>query len=113
MADTKTVELQVYAMQKDRADFITKKRFVGMTLPAFIEEMRKTYTYLHDSSKSLFDKIMAGELDDPKNMDLFKHMMMIRKTTANMAQKDADMIYGQQMFKKYVEPLVKDKENNG
>ena len=111
MADTSTIEIQVYSMQLDRTDFMKKKRFTGLTLPQFIEEMRKTYVYLHDSSKLLFDKVMAGELDDPANMERFKHMMTIKKNTSGMSQKDADMVYGQQMYKKYVEPLVKTQEN--
>jgi hypothetical protein len=108
MSDPTAIELQVTQLIRDRADFFAKKNNKDLALPVFIEKMKKKYDYLHNSSKTLFDKVMAGEFDNPEAQARFKQMITLMKSIheGKRSQKDADMIFGKVMADKYVTPII-------
>jgi hypothetical protein len=108
MSDPTAIELQVTYLIRERADYFAKRTYKNMTLPDFINTMKDKYDYLYKGSKTLFDKVMAGEFDNPESYARFKQMITLMKSIheGKRSQKDADMIFGKVMADKYVMPIV-------
>jgi hypothetical protein len=122
MCDPTAIELQITHLIQDRADYFAKRNYNTLTLPDFINKMKNKYEYLHTGSKTLFDKVMSGELDNPEARARLQQMLALMRTIheGKRTQKDADMIFGKVMADKYVTPIInnlptpkEEKENNG
>ncbi len=108
MSDPTAIEIQITQLLKDRTDYLEKKKYKDLSLPEFIEKMRTTYSYLNNSSKTLFDKAISGELDNPEAISRVKQMLYLMRTIQDgkRTQEDADKIFGKVMADKYVKPIV-------
>lgn len=108
MCDPTAIELQVIYLIRDRDDYFAKKNYKNIELPAFINKMKEKYSYLFNGSKTLFDKVIAGEFTNPESLTRLKQMLGLMATIheGKRSQKDADMIFGKVMADKYVMPIV-------
>lgn len=108
MCDPTAIELQITYLIQDRTDYFAKRNYIGITLPDFINKMKTKYEYLHTGSKTLFDKVMSGELDNPEACARLQQMLALMRTIheGKRTQKDADMIFGKVMADKYVTPII-------
>lgn len=108
MCDPIAIELQITYLIQDRADYFAKRNYIELTLPNFINKMKQKYEYLYSGSKTLFDKVMTGELDNPEARARLQQMLSLMQTihTGKRTQKDADMVFGKVMADKYVTPIV-------
>jgi hypothetical protein len=70
--------------------------------------MKTKYDYLYTGSKTLFDKVMSGELDNSEARARLQQMLALMRSIheGKRTQKDADMIFGKVMADKYVTPIV-------
>lgn len=108
MCDPTAIELQITYLIQDRADYFARRSYKELALPDFINKMKSKYEYLHTGSKTLFDKVMTGELDNPEARARLQQMLSLMRTIheGKRTQKDADMIFGKVMADKYVTPIV-------
>ena len=108
MCDPTAIELQITYLIQDRADYFAKRNYTELALPDFINKMKTKYDYLHTGSKTLFDKVMSGELDNPEARTRLQQMLALMRSIheGKRTQKDADMIFGKVMADKYVTPIV-------
>jgi hypothetical protein len=108
MSDPTAIEIQIMQLHQDRKDYLEKRKYKDLSLPAFIEKMRATYSYLNTSSKTLFDKVIAGDLDNPEAQARVKQMLYLMRTIQDgkRTQDDADKLFGKVMADRYVKPVV-------
>ena len=108
MCDPTAIELQITYLIQDSADYFARRSYKELALPDFINKMKSKYSYLHTGSKTLFDKVMTGELDNPEAHARLQQMLSLMRTIheGKRTQKDADMIFGKVMADKYVTPIV-------
>ena len=108
MCDPTAIELQITYLIQDRADYFAKRNYKELALPDFINKMKTKYDYLYTGSKTLFDKVMSGELDNPEARARLQQMLALMRSIheGKRTQKDADMIFGKVMADKYVTPIV-------
>lgn len=108
MCDPTAIELQVTYLINDRNDYFAKRIDRDVSLPDFISKMKVKYDYLYTGSKTLFDKVMAGEFDKPESRARLQQMLALMRSIheGKRTQKDADMIFGKVMADKYVMPIV-------
>jgi hypothetical protein len=108
MCDPTAIELQITYLIQDRADYFAKRNYNELVLPEFIGKMKTKYEYLYTGSKTLFDKVMTGELDNPESRARLHQMLALMRSIheGKRSQKDADMIFGKVMADKYVTPIV-------
>ena len=108
MCDPTAIELQITYLIQDRSDYFGKRSYKELGLPDFIAKMKTKYEYLHTGSKTLFDKVMSGELDNPESHTRLQQMLSLISTIheGKRTQKDADMIFGKVMADKYVTPII-------
>lgn len=108
MCDPTAIELQITYLIQDREDYFAKRSYKNIPLQDFISKMRSKYDYLYTGSKTLFDKVMSGELDNPESRARLQQMLALMRSIheGKRSQKDADMIFGKVMADKYVTPIV-------
>lgn len=108
MCDPTAIELQVTYLINERNDYFAKRVDRDVSLPDFITKMKTKYEYLYSGSKTLFDKVMAGEFDKPESRARLQQMLTLMRSIheGKRTQKDADMIFGKVMADKYVMPIV-------
>jgi len=108
MCDPTAIELQITYLIQDRADYFAKRNYKELSLPEFISKMKTKYDYLYTGSKTLFDKVMSGDLDNPEARARLQQMLALMRSIheGKRTQKDADMIFGKVMADKYVTPIV-------
>jgi len=108
MCDPTAIELQITYLIQDRADYFAKRNYKELALPDFINKMKTKYDYLYTGSKTLFDKVMSGELDNSEARARLQQMLALMRSIheGKRTQKDADMIFGKVMADKYVTPIV-------
>lgn len=114
MCDPTAIELQITYLIKDRDDYFAKKSYKDLALPDFINKMKTKYEYLYTGSKTLFDKVIAGELNTPEALARLQQMLALMRSIheGKRTQKDADMIFGKVMADKYVMPIVNNLPTN-
>ena len=108
MSDPTAIEIQITQLLKDRVAYLQKRQNQDLSLPEFINKMCTTYSYLHTASKTLFDKVMSGELDNPEAQARVKQMLYLMRSIQDgkRTQDDADKLFGKVMADKYVKPIV-------
>lgn len=108
MSDPSAIEIQLFQLINDRTAYLEKRKFKGLSMAEFIDNMRKEYSYLFNSSKTLFDKVLAGDLDNPESLARIKQMLYLMRSIqeGKRSQDDADKIFGKVMADKYVKPVV-------
>ena len=108
MSDPTAIEIQITQLLSDRSAYLQKRQHQDLSLPDFINKMRATYSYLHTSSKTLFDKVMSGDLDNPEAQARVKQMLYLMRSIQDgkRTQDDADKLFGKVMADKYVKPVV-------
>lgn len=108
MSDPYAIEIQINALLKDRRDWVSGKKYATLNREAFHKKMQETYSYLHTSSASLFNKALCGEMDSPKAQAQIKHMLdMLKKVhDGQMTQEKADHIFGVEQHDRYIKPVT-------
>ena len=104
------VEEQILKLLKDRLNWLTNEtdEFNGMSLNDFENEMKTRYKRLMDSSETLFKKALAGDFDQPQNVNkLIEMLAMMKKVYHNKIDKyQADVQMGQRYANEYLNPLM-------
>lgn len=119
MSNPYVVEEQILKLLKDRLNWLTNDddELTGMSLSDFEAEMKTRYKRLMDSSETLFKKALAGDFDQPQNVNkLLEMLAMMKKVYHNKIDKyQADVAMGQRYANEYLNPLMSklNKDKNG
>lgn len=108
MSDPYAIEIQINSLLKDRRDWVSGKKYATLNREAFHKKMQETYSYLHTSSASLFNRALSGEMDNPTAQAQIKHMLdMLKKVhDGKITQEKADHVFGLEMHNKFVRPIT-------
>lgn len=102
--------LDVTDLRQSRKNYLRKRVYQGMSKDEFNKQMRTEYSELAESYPTIFEKVMAGDLEDVDARRQLESMLNMkdRVDNGNVPEFDASTQVGNQLFDKYVKPTLSD-----
>ena len=108
MTDPAKIRECVNGIILERKRWRNGEDYHGFTKKEFGEVMVSKYTYLSDNSKTMFEKCIDGEMDNPDQMQKLEYMlsMLERVQSKQNTYENVSKEIGQKFADEYVKPLV-------
>lgn len=107
MVDTQQIKLNVCALCSDTSAWVTNKNFKNLTKCEFTEQMKTKYINLYNSSSTLFERCISGDLN---TQQLTFMLEMIDKVNGGADYHTTSVEVGQKLVDIYVKPLIENKD---
>lgn len=104
MKDPAVIEREVKEMGEDVQKWKHQTKFKGYTSEAFQKLMEEKYSYLNESSKTLFKNVINETID--KNHYKYLLSMMRQVYESTKTPENADKEVGALFSNKYIQPLI-------
>lgn len=103
MLDTNQIKTEVLALMEDTRIWHSRRDYVGYSKTEFNDAMAIKYEYLHNNSKTLFERCIQGDL----NLEYLEYILgMIIKVNNGGDYNKVSQEVGQKMVDIYVKPML-------
>tara|TARA_B100001964_G_C13853905_1_gene431375 strand:- start:120 stop:497 length:378 start_codon:yes stop_codon:yes gene_type:complete len=108
MIDPVKVRQDVNGIINERKRWKNNEDYHGFTKKEFGQVMVSKYPYLSDNSRTMFEKCIDGEMEQPDQMEKLEYMLsMLERVQGNQhSYENVSKEIGQKFADEYVKPLV-------
>jgi len=109
MTDATKLDHEVQQLKKERYNWKMGLDYKSLNESEFTAEMETKFNYLHSASKTLFKSVMSDDMNEEKYLYMINMLKQVNNET--LTKETASIKVGQDMFKEYVDPLIKKEKN--
>jgi hypothetical protein len=109
MTDATKLDNEVQQLKKERHNWKMGLEYKSLNESDFNTEMQSKFDYLYTASKTLFKSVINDDMDEEKYQYMLNMLKLVNNET--LTKEKASEQIGQDMFKEYVDPLLKKEKN--
>lgn len=102
------IEIELVSLLKNRNEWRTGQGFKDLNPQQFKDKMKETYSYLYETSETMFKSALDGMFDTHAGMKRIQYMIKLMKDIyeGNKKQDDVDKQLGKELAEEYVNPII-------